>query len=328
MTTSEVLSFRQNGGADNGIPQRERVNSMGTDSRLSVLSAADSPARTYQWPVSVRALTEQEAASGLSSIASCPSCGLPFASLRMFPAFYPRMEDATSESSSPDWANSGLLSDGQYWTARATESRSAAAASTLSAVLQEQVCEGGDWHSQARREARKDVAGTIKGSARGSGTDNSAESAANLVLAHSPRAQEQLAHREDVDIYVTDTANALSAHPGGFRFADPTLENYIAHSLRADGFDASEDGTGRGTPLVYPTLSAHEGGRLTQIPPVLQAASVRRLTPVECERLQGFPDGWTDIDGAKDGPRYKALGNAVTVPVIEYIGKRILEILS
>ena len=56
-------------------------------------------------------------------------------------------------------------------------------------------------------------------------------------------------------------------------------------------------------------------------------ASVRRLTPVECERLQGFPDGWTDVDGAKDGPRYKALGNAVTVPVIEYIGRRIMEVL-
>ena len=55
--------------------------------------------------------------------------------------------------------------------------------------------------------------------------------------------------------------------------------------------------------------------------------SVRRLTPTECERLQGFPDGWTDVDGAKDGPRYKALGNAVTVPVAEYIGRQMLAVV-
>jgi DNA (cytosine-5)-methyltransferase 1 len=49
---------------------------------------------------------------------------------------------------------------------------------------------------------------------------------------------------------------------------------------------------------------------------------VRRLTPTECERLQGFPDGWT-ADQA-DTPRYKQLGNAVCVPVIEWIGRRIV----
>ena len=38
---------------------------------------------------------------------------------------------------------------------------------------------------------------------------------------------------------------------------------------------------------------------------------IRRLTPLECERLQGFPDGWTDIPGASDSARYKALGNSV-----------------
>ena len=58
--------------------------------------------------------------------------------------------------------------------------------------------------------------------------------------------------------------------------------------------------------------------------------SVRRLMPVECERLQGFPDGWTDIpwrgkDSAPDGPRYKALGNSMAVPVMRWIGKRIAD---
>jgi DNA (cytosine-5)-methyltransferase 1 len=53
------------------------------------------------------------------------------------------------------------------------------------------------------------------------------------------------------------------------------------------------------------------------------AMSVRRLTPRECERLQGFPDDYTAIPGAKDGPRYRALGNSMAVPVMAWIGKRI-----
>ena len=50
---------------------------------------------------------------------------------------------------------------------------------------------------------------------------------------------------------------------------------------------------------------------------------IRRLTPLECERLQGFPDGWTDIPGASDSARYKALGNSVEIPCVEFIMSRI-----
>lgn len=50
---------------------------------------------------------------------------------------------------------------------------------------------------------------------------------------------------------------------------------------------------------------------------------VRRLTPTECERLQGFPDGWTQLGGTPDGARYKALGNSMAVPVIRWLGERI-----
>ncbi len=46
---------------------------------------------------------------------------------------------------------------------------------------------------------------------------------------------------------------------------------------------------------------------------------IRRLTPLECERLQGFPDGWTEIPGASDSARYKALGNSVAIPCVEYL---------
>lgn len=56
--------------------------------------------------------------------------------------------------------------------------------------------------------------------------------------------------------------------------------------------------------------------------------AVRRLMPVECERLQGFPDDWTDVpyrgkDHTADGPRYKAIGNSMAVPVMRWIGERI-----
>ena len=62
--------------------------------------------------------------------------------------------------------------------------------------------------------------------------------------------------------------------------------------------------------------------------PVLTAMQVRRLTPVECERLQGFPDNYTNIPWRKksespDGPRYKVLGNSWAVPVVRWIGERI-----
>ena len=56
---------------------------------------------------------------------------------------------------------------------------------------------------------------------------------------------------------------------------------------------------------------------------VLLNNKIRRLTPVECERLQGFPDGWTE--GISDTQRYKCLGNAVTVNVVEFIAKHIIE---
>lgn len=51
-------------------------------------------------------------------------------------------------------------------------------------------------------------------------------------------------------------------------------------------------------------------------------AGVRRLTPLECERLQGFPDGHTNSQA--DAPRYRQMGNAVPVPVIEWIGRRLM----
>ena len=77
-----------------------------------------------------------------------------------------------------------------------------------------------------------------------------------------------------------------------------------------------------------PTLTSAMGMGGGHIPAVARSMDVRRLTPIECERLQGFPDGYTNIpwrkaDESPDGPRYKALGNSWAVPVVRWIGKRI-----
>lgn len=98
-------------------------------------------------------------------------------------------------------------------------------------------------------------------------------------------------------------------------------------------------------PLIYPaedsigedaliqrdmsaTLSTHNTQTLITGGREKRSLTVRRLTPRECERLQGFPDDYTDIpyrnkEHAPDGPRYKALGNSMAVPVMRWIGERI-----
>lgn len=193
---------------------------------------------------------------------------------------------------------------------------------------------------------------------------NRIDGESQTFIAHSLRAQAQSAHAAD-------------------------LETYVTHTLRGEGFDASEDGTGRGIPLIagtlcnngkaagsatqqdaenghlvvgalcrdsfsggaggrpegaaaghfihvgggsYPTVDQDGGaptltGRHGDQSGVMTGSAVRRLTPRECERLQGFPDDWTAVayrgKRAADGPRYKALGNSMAVPVLRWIGERI-----
>ena len=68
------------------------------------------------------------------------------------------------------------------------------------------------------------------------------------------------------------------------------------------------------------TLRASAGGKGSKTGLYKTVEGIRRLTPLECERLQGFPDEWTE--GVSDTQRYKQLGNAVTVPVVEFIARR------
>lgn len=145
----------------------------------------------------------------------------------------------------------------------------------------------------------------------------------------------------------------------------------ISHTLKAEGFDGSEDGTGRGIPVIafgggntsgnidiaacltargqridfdVETFAVHGtqdpdtnrelahtlGRNHGQENAISNGMLVRRLTPVECERLQGFPDNHTLISWrgkeateCPDGPRYRAIGNSMAVPVMRWIGERI-----
>lgn len=134
-------------------------------------------------------------------------------------------------------------------------------------------------------------------------------------------------------IDVATARNASTTASGRMDFESETF--LVAHSLKAEGFDASEDGTGRGVPLVADTLTSHwhhsngakAGNNAGMVNPVINSLGVRRLTPTECEALQGFSRGYTDIiyrgKRAADGPRYKSPGNSMATNVMSWIGQRI-----
>jgi DNA (cytosine-5)-methyltransferase 1 len=76
------------------------------------------------------------------------------------------------------------------------------------------------------------------------------------------------------------------------------------------------------------SLRAIDPGRTDRGTRLLQGAAVRRFTPLECERLQGFPDGYTAVpyrgaQVAADSPRYEAIGNAIAIPPLRWLGERI-----
>lgn len=285
-----------------------------------------------------------------------------------------------------------------------------------------------------RREARQDVAGTISArTSAGGGLGTDFEYGGGVTVQHA------VAFGGNNTAGPIDIATACNAHGGPHGRLDFESETFavpcapaisasspygdhesregllVAHSLRGEGLDASEDGTGRGTPLVPVAFNARQdpgvsgvvsapldcndgtnavavikgaaigreprhgpqygevlvdgsvytlncveqhavavslrgrdgggaaelGGDVSSALRLSQGGSdkshvltnyvVRRLTPRECERLQGFPDDWTKIpwrgkpaDLCPDGPRYKGIGNAVAVPVIRWIGERIL----
>jgi DNA (cytosine-5)-methyltransferase 1 len=160
------------------------------------------------------------------------------------------------------------------------------------------------------------------------------------------------------DIHVTDAHIAKTIDASG---SNPSMHQggaAIVQPIGVDIFNAAftgevsvpltrrSDGTGTGPTVMQPlgtdlynctitgnismTLKRGDGNPAINLPTVMQSMAVRRLTPKECERLQGFPDNYTDIKpkgkATPDGPRYKALGNSMAVPVMAWIGKRIQEV--
>ena len=128
---------------------------------------------------------------------------------------------------------------------------------------------------------------------------------------------------------IHETVGALCAdsHPGSYSGQDAYTGRLISSpvfSLQGSG-STSQNANGNGwNEEVSFTLNRID------VHSVTQSTAVRRLTPVECERLQGFPDHYTDIKPkgkqTPDGPRYKALGNSMAVPVMRWIGERIQKV--
>ena len=131
----------------------------------------------------------------------------------------------------------------------------------------------------------------------------------------SRRAQSTTDHETWVEDDATNTLNC-------FDVGDVRATDVVAQPVAFDSYNLCETGD------ITQTIKSPQGGVTESVGAVLTAMQVRRLTPVECERLQGFPDNYTNIPWRKkpespDGPRYKALGNSMAVPVMRWIGERI-----
>lgn len=93
----------------------------------------------------------------------------------------------------------------------------------------------------------------------------------------------------------------------------PAIAYSIREDAKANNFSATEIEQARALQALQPSVQSHHAQTF-----IAEPLQVRRLTPMECERLQGFPDGWTETQS--DSQRYRQMGNAVTVNVIESIG--------
>ena len=135
---------------------------------------------------------------------------------------------------------------------------------------------------------------------------------------------------------IHETVGSLCAdtHPGSYSGQDAYTGRLIpqpvsAYSIREDAkantFSATELEVANALKALQPSPQSHHAQTF-----VAQKIAVRRLTCVECERLQGFPDHYTDIKPkgkqTPDGPRYKALGNSMAVPVMNWIGQKIQKV--
>jgi len=123
----------------------------------------------------------------------------------------------------------------------------------------------------------------------------------------------------DVRVTESDTMQTVISRWGTGGGNVPAIAYSIREDAKANNFSATEAETSLALQSLQPSPQSHHAQIFIAEP--TPPAVVRRLTPTECERLQGFPDGWTD--GQADSHRYKQMGNAVTVNVIAWIGERL-----
>lgn len=183
----------------------------------------------------------------------------------------------------------------------------------------------GDWHPATavlferqslqgnhapRREKREDVAGTLSSRSTGGGRLGTDFDLAGGL---------QLAFGGNNTSGPINVSTAVKGDNGNYDFES---ETFLAVAFAQNSRDELREMPYAGA------LSAQPGAKQKSY--VRNGMQVRRLTPTECERLQGFPDDYTRIewrnkpaDQCPDGPRYRALGNSMAVPVMHWIGKRI-----
>jgi DNA (cytosine-5)-methyltransferase 1 len=206
------------------------------------------------------------------------------------------------------------------------------------------------WNPPPSREAGEDVAGSLGAGPQGSCTDTDSSHAngggqiaiaikTNQTGANGANISEGVTPTRDSaqppavaihenqrgELTTSDTAGTLKSGGGKPGQGYPCV---FTERTRADGRNLeTQEG------VAYALCNPGSGGRTHSRSLLDQNMQVRRLTPVECERLQGFPDNYTQIPWRKkdaekcpDGPRYKALGNSMAVPVMRWIGERIQKV--
>lgn len=136
--------------------------------------------------------------------------------------------------------------------------------------------------------------------------DNGGESRATVLILDGTRV-------DDVRVYegVVQTMTQRWGTGGG---QVPSIAYSIREDATANNFSATEIEQARALQALQPSVQSHHAQTF-----IAEPLQVRRLTPMECERLQGFPDDWTETQS--DSQRYRQMGNAVTVNVIESIGR-------
>ena len=201
-------------------------------------------------------------------------------------------------------------------------------------------------HPAPSREAKKDVAGTFTARANSGGWSQDVDLAASgyMQVAQCLTAGTGLRFDPETETLPVAQSIAYPMHGGMIGRQEQNGPNGSGFGEECDpSYTLTAGGQVRHgvAAIMQPVASNQTAGTLRANPgsgwrsngtPVegvaIQAMQVRRLTPVECERLQGFPDSYTNIPWRKapespDGPRYKALGNSMAVPVMRWIGERI-----